>query len=145
LCGCVLEPDEPADSPRAIAQSGPRAATLLHRAADADQQGWENTMNIASELAEEIDLYVEMARHFEPADARYLFNHRGHLIFVKPEERRFISAELIRRTSFTAPLQELIQRVEALSSAGWSQIVVAITPGEERALDDWARVKAAFE
>jgi 5,10-methylenetetrahydromethanopterin reductase len=144
LCGCVLESGEPADSERAMAQAGPRAATLLHRAADAEQQGWQNTMTATPELAADIDGYLELARHFEPPDARYLFNHRGHLVFVKPEERPFISAELIRRTSFTATEQELIQRVEALSGAGWSQITIAITPGQERALEDWARVKAAF-
>jgi 5,10-methylenetetrahydromethanopterin reductase len=146
VCGCVLQPGEAVDSPRAMAQSGPRAATLLHRAADVDQQGWANTMNVAPEgIADEVNGYVEMARHFEPPDARYLFNHRGHFVFVKPEEKQFISAELIRRTTFTAPEQELTQRVEALRSAGWSQIVIPIVPGEERALDDWARVKAAFE
>ncbi|HXT82711.1 MAG TPA: LLM class flavin-dependent oxidoreductase, partial [Acetobacteraceae bacterium] len=32
--GAVLAEGEPADSPRAVAQAGPRAATLLHRAAD---------------------------------------------------------------------------------------------------------------
>ena len=29
VCGCVLEPGEPADSPRAMRQAGPRAAVLL--------------------------------------------------------------------------------------------------------------------
>ena len=32
--GAVLEPGEPEDSPRVIAQAGPRAAVMLHRAAD---------------------------------------------------------------------------------------------------------------
>jgi 5,10-methylenetetrahydromethanopterin reductase len=32
--GCVLQDGEPADSPRAMAQAGPRAAVMLHRAAD---------------------------------------------------------------------------------------------------------------
>jgi 5,10-methylenetetrahydromethanopterin reductase len=145
VCGCVLAPGERADSERAVAQSGPRAATLLHRAADAEQQGWLNTMNVAhAGIEAEVDGYVALARTFEPPDARYLFNHRGHFVFVKPEERRFITAELIRRTTFTATEPELIQRVEALRSAGWRQIVIPIVPGEERALDDWARVKAAF-
>lgn len=146
VCGCVLAPGETADSPRAIAQSGPRAATLLHRAADAEQQGWQNTMNVAFDgIRDEVEGYLDLARHFEPADARYLFNHRGHFVFVKPEERRFITAELIRRTTFTAPLQELTQRVEALRSAGWNQIVIPIVPGQEAALDDWAKVKAQFQ
>jgi len=145
VCGCVLAPGEPADSERAMAQSGPRAATLLHRAADAEQQGWSNTMSVAHQgIEDEVRGYVELARGFEPADARYLFNHRGHFVFVKPEERRFVTAELIRRTTFTATEQELTQRIEALRSAGWNQLVIPITPGEERALDDWARIKAAF-
>src|SRR5437763_1739805 len=96
-CGCVLEPGEPADSPRAMAQAGPRAATLLHRAADVNQQGWDNTMKVEHEgIAEAIAGYVEMARGFEPPDARYLFNHRGHFVFVKPEEQRFVTADWIR-------------------------------------------------
>ena len=37
--GAILEEGEPADSPRAIAQAGPRAAMLLHRAADAALAG----------------------------------------------------------------------------------------------------------
>ena len=95
-------------------------------------------------LAEKTDGYIAMAREFEPADARYLMNHRGHFVFVKPEERRFVDAELIRRTTFTATEQELTQRIEALRDAGWNQFVIPITPGEERAIEDWARVKQAF-
>jgi len=145
VCGCVLEPGEPADSPRAMAQAGPRAATLLHLAADLDQQGWDNTMKIDHDgIAEAIAAYVEMARHFEPPDARYLFNHRGHFVFVKPEEQRFVTAELIRRTTFTATEQELRQRVAALRDAGWKQLVIPITPGQESALADWARIRDAF-
>jgi 5,10-methylenetetrahydromethanopterin reductase len=102
-------------------------------------------MNVAYEgIRDEVDGYLELARHFEPPDARYLFNHRGHFVFVKPEEKKFISAELIRRTTFTATEQELTQRIEALHSAGWNQIVIPIVPGQEAALEDWARVKAAF-
>jgi 5,10-methylenetetrahydromethanopterin reductase len=145
VCGCVLRPGEAADSERAVAQAGPRAATLLHRAADADQQGWDNTMKVSNEgIAEAIAGYVEMARRFEPPDARYLENHRGHFLFVKPEERRFVTAELIRRTTFTATEQELTQRVAALRDAGWKQIVIPVTPGHEDALEDWARIKDAF-
>jgi hypothetical protein len=87
-----------------------------------------------------------MARGFEPPDARYLFNHRGHFVFVKPEERRFVTAELIRRTTFTATEQELKQRVAALRDAGWNQLVIPITPGEEttpaRRLGPDQRIKA---
>lgn len=145
VCGCVLEPGEPADSPRAVAQAGPRAATLLHRAADVEEQGWQNTMNVAQQgIEKEIAGYLAVARGFTPPDARYLQNHRGHFVFVKPEERPFITAELVRRTTFTGTAQELTQRIEALKSAGWNQIAIPIVPGEERAIEDWARIKDAF-
>lgn len=143
-CGCVLEPGEPADSPRAVAQAGPRAAVLLHRAADLDMEGWRNTAEVPEALAAEVAGYVEMARGYEPADARYLMNHRGHFVFVKPEERPFVTAELIRRTTFTATEPDLKQRVGAMRDAGWSQIVFCITPGEERAIEDFARIRQAF-
>jgi 5,10-methylenetetrahydromethanopterin reductase len=107
-------------------------------------EGWQNTPP-PQVVAAEVAGYVEMARRYEPADARYLTNHRGHFVFVKPEERKFVSAELIRRTTFTATEQALKQRVEALREAGWRQLVIAITPGEERAIEDWACVKRAFD
>lgn len=144
VCGCVLEPGEPADSPRAVAQAGPRAAVLLHRAADVDMQGWKNTSEVPPSVADSVNGYLEAARRFEPADARYLMNHRGHFVFVKPEERPFVNAELIRRTTFTASEQELKQRIEAMRDAGWNQFVIPITPGQEHAIEDWARIKRAF-
>jgi 5,10-methylenetetrahydromethanopterin reductase len=85
-----------------------------------------------------------MARTYQPQDARYLNNHRGHFVFVKPEERHLITPELIRRTTFTAEEGEMIQRFEALRDAGWSQIVIPVVPGHEDAMEDWARVKSAF-
>ena len=144
VCGCVLEPGEPADSPRAMAQAGPRAAVLLHRAADLDMEGWKNTSDVHPSLKPNVDGYVEMARNYEPADARYLMNHRGHFVFVKPNEQKFVDANLIRRTTFTATEQELKQRIEAMRDAGWNQFVIPITPGEERAIEDWARIAKAF-
>lgn len=142
--GMVLADGETAASPRAMAQSGPRAAVLLHRAADLDMEGWQNTSEVPPSVEAEIRGYVEMARGFEPADARYINNHRGHFVFVKPEEARFVTAELIRRTTFTVGEQEMKQRIEALRAAGWSQITVPITPGCEWAMEDWARVFRAF-
>lgn len=144
-CGCVLADGETADSPRALAQAGPRAAVMLHRAADMDMEGWQNTSPPPPSVADSINGYLQVARAFEPPDARYLMNHRGHFLFVKPEERRFVTAELIRRTTFTATESELKQRIEAMRSAGWNQFVIPITPGQEHMIEDWARIKRAFD
>ena len=65
--GAVLEEGEPADSPRAVAQAGPRTAMLLHRAADQALAGLPNTAPIPPAVGEMVAGYVEAARHFEPA------------------------------------------------------------------------------
>jgi len=135
--------------PLHISAYGPRSQALTAKL----NAGWKTFVSdvpgamapVAPEVASEVAGYLEIARHYEPPDARYLTNHRGHFLFVKPEERKFVTAELIRRTTFTATEQTLKQRVEALREAGWSQLVIAITPGQEQALEDWARIKHAFD
>lgn len=142
--GCVLKDGEPADSERAMAQAGPRAAVALHRAADEVLMGLAPTMTMVSKGTRELQDYVELAQKFEPKDAPWLENHRGHLMFVKPEERPFVSAELIANTTFTAPEAEIVSRIDALRAAGYTQFTIQLVPGQEKALADWARIRKAF-
>ena len=142
--GAILEEGEPADSPRAIAQAGPRAAMLLHRAADQALAGFPNTMPAPPAIADTVAQYVQLARNFRPQGAHYLENHRGHLMFVKPEERPFITAELIRLTTITAPEKQVKERIAALGAAGYSEIAIQIVPGQEHAIEDWGRIRRAF-
>jgi alkanesulfonate monooxygenase SsuD/methylene tetrahydromethanopterin reductase-like flavin-dependent oxidoreductase (luciferase family) len=142
--GAILEEGEPADSPRAIAQAGPRAAMLLHRAADQALAGFPNTTPVPPSIADTVAGYVELARQFRPQGAHYLENHRGHLMFVKPAERPFVTAELIRLTTFTAPEKELKDRITALAAAGYNEIAIQIVPGQEYAIEDWGRLRRAF-
>lgn len=141
--GCVLAEGEPADSERAMAQAGPRAAVMLHRAADEALSGLKPGTALPT-ARPELDGYIELARSFEPKDARYLENHRGHLMFVKQDEKRFVSADLIRSTSFTAGEAELKQRIDRLRSAGYTQFTIQLVPGQEQALADWASIRRAF-
>jgi 5,10-methylenetetrahydromethanopterin reductase len=138
--GCVLQPGEAADSDRAMAQAGPRAAVLLHRAADEAMAGLPNTSPVPPELAEPVAGYVELAKTFQPADARYLANHRGHLMTVKPIERPYVTAEMIRRTTFTGTEDDLRDRIAALRAGGYTQFTIQLVPGQEEAIEDWARI-----
>jgi 5,10-methylenetetrahydromethanopterin reductase len=140
--GCVLADGEPADSERAMAQAGPRAAVMLHRAADEALSGLAPGTSMPTQRAE-IEGYIALARGFDPA-TRYLENHRGHLMVVKPEERRFVTAELIRATTFTAGEAEIRRRIDALRGAGYTQFTIQLVPGQEAAIADWARVRRAF-
>jgi len=142
--GVVLDEGEPADSARAVAQAGPRAAMLLHRAADAALMGWPAIAAIPPALAETVSGYVALARSFRPQGAHYLENHRGHLMFVKPEERPFVTADLIRATGWAATEPELKARIAALADAGYSEIAIQIVPGQEHAIEDWGKIRRAF-
>jgi 5,10-methylenetetrahydromethanopterin reductase len=144
VLGCVLAEGEPYDSPRAIAQAGPRAAVLLHRAADEALSGLPNISPLPESVWREVEGYVALARSFEPKDAPWLQNHRGHLMFLKPEEKPFVSGEMIRITSFTATEAELKRRVGDLRDAGYTEFTVQIIPGQEQAIEDWGRIMKAF-
>jgi 5,10-methylenetetrahydromethanopterin reductase len=142
--GAILEEGEPADSQRAVAQAGPRAAMLLHRAADTALAGYPAPLAMLPEFADAVAGYIEHARRFEPKDAYYLSNHRGHLMFLRPDERPFITAEMIRRTSFIGTAADLTQRISALATAGFNQVVFSIPPGQEHAIEDWGRIRRVF-
>jgi 5,10-methylenetetrahydromethanopterin reductase len=142
--GAVLDEGEPVDGPRGMALAAPRAAMLLHRAADTALADHPAPLAMLPAFTDAVAGYVEHARSFEPKHAYYLSNHRGHLMFVRPDERRFITAEMIRRTSFIGTAADLTQRVAALANAGFGQVVFSIPPGQEHAIEDWGRIRRAF-
>jgi len=135
--GCVLRDGEPADSPRAIAQAGPLVAVLFHNLVETTSAG--SMAGVLPESANAaLEQYRKVYRSYEPADARYLMNHRGHLMFVKPEERPFLSAPLIESYSFTGTADLLLDRLRTLESAGYSQFTIQLVEGQESALEDWS-------
>jgi 5,10-methylenetetrahydromethanopterin reductase len=142
--GAVLDEGEPADSPRSVAIGGPRASMLLHRAADTALANYPTPVAMRPEYQEKVDAYVAHARSFGPQGAYYLQNHRGHLMFVRPDERPYITAEMIKGTTFTGTEREIKQRVGKLVDAGFSQVVVSIPPGQEHMIEDWGRIRRAF-
>ncbi len=66
--------------------------------------------------------------------------HTGHLMWVRPEEERFLSGDLIRLTTFTGMREELVDRVRTLRDAGYQQLAVQLVPGHEDAMEDWMEV-----
>jgi 5,10-methylenetetrahydromethanopterin reductase len=82
---------------------------------------------------------------FGPANAYYLANHRGHLMFVRPDERPFITAEMIKGTSFTGTERESKQRV---ARAGRRRVRAGrqspSRPARSTMIEDWGRIRRAF-
>jgi len=136
--GCVLGPGEDAASPRARAEAGPLAAVFYH----ALVEGTVDASLLPPDLQAALEEYRRLYATYEPADARYLRLHAGHLMRVRPEEERFVTPELIRTTTFTATAAELRDRVRQLRDAGYDQLAVQIVPGHETAIEDWAQLFA---
>ncbi|MFP6780260.1 MAG: LLM class flavin-dependent oxidoreductase [Gammaproteobacteria bacterium] len=133
--GCVLEPGEAYDSARARAQSGPWPAIAWHwMVEDGDNA------SVPPEMQPLIDAYTELYNQYEPADARYMTLHDGHLMYLRPEEEQFITGEMLKALTLTGTPEEIRERVEKMRVAGYDQIAVQLVPGHEDALDQWADV-----
>ena len=139
--GSVLKDGEAFDSPRARAQAGPHATIALHNLVEVEEFG-NMGRSVPPHLAPLLERYREIYRKYEPADARYLSNHRGHLMFLRPEEQEVCSADLIRTLTFTATRPELQDRIRELAAAGYNHFAVHIRHGHPEMLEEWADVFA---
>jgi 5,10-methylenetetrahydromethanopterin reductase len=137
--GCVLKDGEAADSPRARAQAGPHATVALHNGVEVAEFG-NMGRSVPASLAPLLERYRQIYLKYEPADARYLSNHRGHLMFLRPEEQEVCTADLIRTMTFTATTAELRERLRALRSAGYNHFAISIRHGHPQMLEEWADV-----
>ncbi|HEY8695479.1 MAG TPA: LLM class flavin-dependent oxidoreductase [Chloroflexota bacterium] len=140
MSGCVLEEGEAYDSPRAKAQAGPHAMVVLHGLAEHEEFGDSHRRPLPPELAPLAERYRAIYSRYEPADARYLSNHRGHLMYLRPEEHQLCTADLIRMGTFTAPKAELVERLRALKAAGFKHVTLNCGYGHPERLDEWASV-----
>lgn len=137
--GCVLRPGERPTSRRAIAQAGPLAAVFFHDLVERGTLG-ELVGALPPSLADAVEQYRQIYEQYEPADARWLSVHRGHLMFVRPEEKPFMTKEVIEGLTFTGTPDVLRGRVEELRDAGYAQFTVQLVEGQEDALADWAKL-----
>ncbi|HKI97901.1 MAG TPA: LLM class flavin-dependent oxidoreductase [bacterium] len=134
--GCVLQPGEAADSPRAKAQAGPLVTSTLHRAVEDGLTAEQ----LPPDLREAVAALGPVFQGYEPADARYLSVHRGHLMFLRPEEAPFVTAQMLRDRTLTGTVDEIRTVIRELEEAGYQQLAIQLVPGHEAALEDWARV-----
>jgi 5,10-methylenetetrahydromethanopterin reductase len=95
---------------------------------------------VPAELAHLVERYQAIWSGYQPEDARYLANHRGHLMYLRPEEEAVCTGELIRTTTFTASKAELRERISELARAGFNHIGVEAGYRHPEVLQDWADV-----
>jgi 5,10-methylenetetrahydromethanopterin reductase len=138
LPGCVLKEGESYDSPRVKSIIGPHAMIALHKLGE--QQSGEFPRALPPQLAPLVERYREIWRGYQPEDARYLTNHKGHLMYLRPEEHEVCTGELIRLTTLTATKAELVERVREMKHAGFSHFAVEMGWRHPEVLEDWLEV-----
>ncbi len=140
--GAVLTGDSQADEAKLMAQAAPLTAVMFHNLAD--EVGAMGGRNLPQgPLSNIVAQYMEIHDRYEPQDARYLSNHRGHLMFVRPEETH-ITPELVKSTTMSGTHDELVERMRALKDAGYDQVTVQLVHDHEAAIEAWAEVFKAI-
>jgi 5,10-methylenetetrahydromethanopterin reductase len=116
----VLDPGEPADSPRARNECGAFAMATLHYAYDQWRQLGQDPPAF---LADAWDDYCAMLAKVPPERLHQRI-HAGHNCWVIPEEERFVTRELIESTCLVGTADQLIERLGALGEAGLDQVMI---------------------
>ncbi|MGH7932833.1 MAG: LLM class flavin-dependent oxidoreductase, partial [Candidatus Binataceae bacterium] len=118
---CVLKPGEGLDSPRVVDMTGHWVAAGLHGVA----AGYTKALTIPTDARPVFEAYAEHVRRMEiPAAERYLHLHRGHVIYLLPDERRFITPAAIRSTTLVGSREELLEQIRGLERAGLKQLII---------------------
>ena len=138
--GCVLDDGESFDSARTVAQAGPNASVMFHAAVEAAEFG--SLVPGGFPFPDELEQYRKVYNGYEPADARYLANHRGHTMVVRPDET-YLTGNIIKALTLTGTREELVGRLKAIKALGFKQAQFRLVPGhEEEMMERWAAVMA---
>ncbi|WP_407940126.1 LLM class flavin-dependent oxidoreductase [Nakamurella leprariae] len=132
--GTVLDDGESADDPRVLAAAGPGAALALHMGEYGPVAGHPDQVGHAAELAA------------VPEHRRHLETHRGHLIEANEIDQRYLSGELVLRTTMTGDRQEVARRLAALRDAGATAVLYQPAgPDIPRELETFAEAAALID
>ncbi|MEZ5559360.1 MAG: LLM class flavin-dependent oxidoreductase [Pseudomonadales bacterium] len=138
VLGAVQRPDEPLDSERIVAQAGPWVSVFFHSLVETTEPGAMEAA-LGGPRSELLERYRQVYLNYPQAE-RHLHNHRGHLMFVRDDERFLIRPDLIASMTFTGPPVMLRERVDRLAAAGYNQFCVQLVEGQEGAIEEWAEV-----
>jgi alkanesulfonate monooxygenase SsuD/methylene tetrahydromethanopterin reductase-like flavin-dependent oxidoreductase (luciferase family) len=128
----VRQPGEKLTSERIIDEAGPWAAEALHFVYEIFQQTKQEDVIPAAfrGVWEEYCTHVEQME--TPREKRYLQIHNGHGTFVVPEERRFITPEVIQGSCLVGEPQELIESLRRAEQAGLKEVGILPAFGHAR-------------
>jgi 5,10-methylenetetrahydromethanopterin reductase len=122
---CVLRPGESMTADRVIDEIGPMAAATLHYWWELYQKDGD-TSTVAQRCRNLWDEYLAFTEKMEvPLSKRYQQVHFGHCAFLPPEERRFITEDLIRATGgLVGTPEEIIAGLREREAMGLDEVTL---------------------
>ena len=121
------------------AEAGPSSAITLHNLAEEAEFG-SIGHKPPPELAKLVSEYSKVYETYEPAEARYLANHKNHLMTVRPEEEHLITGDFIRATTISGTKEELRDKIRALEDMGYTLFSTHVRATRPEMIESWADV-----
>ena len=136
--GCILKEGESADSPRVKSIAGPAAMILMHKLGE--QAKGTPPRPMPPQFQPLVDRYKQIYESYQPEDARYLTNHKGHLMYLRPEEHEVCTGDLIKATTMTCTKAEMQERIREMKRVGVTHFAPQITYRDPEVIEDWFEV-----
>lgn len=123
---CVLEPGEPATSPRALERVGAAAMMAFHSYACNPAIG----EHLPPPMRERLELYDKevISRLGVPRELAYQEAHAGHLSHLLDGEAAVLTDEIVRMTTLTGTADEIAGQLRRLKQAGLKNVSFWIPP-----------------
>lgn len=118
----ILRPGETAASTRVLHSLGPFITNLLHVMIEWDGGLLRSSPKIA-DLVARYRAYVDSL----PKERRHLILHEGHLVYIRPEEREFLTPEIATTAAMVGTPDEIIANIKALEAAGLTHFAFQVT------------------
>ena len=115
----VLEPGEPVDSERIVNEFGPAIMTAMHSVMDRHLEFGEDPPEFLRPIWKDY-LAFHMSR---PEAERQKIMHQSHNAYVAPDERRFVTPEVIKRFCIVGQPSEVLEQVRDLERRGVRQLM----------------------
>ena len=130
----ILEKGEDKNSESVLESLAPFVTNLLHVLCEWDEKLLPSDPKIA-EIARE---YKEYVNTIAPEE-RHLVLHRGHLIYCRPEEQKYITSDIANIAAMIGSPSEIIERIKHMESLGLSHFAFQITNKPEEQIRRFAK------
>ena len=123
---CILEPGEPATSPRALERVGAYAMLAFHIYADNP----EIAEHLPPAMRDRLETYEREVLSRVPVsrDRYYQEVNRGHLSYLIDGEAAVLTEEIIRMTTITGTVDEVVAVIRSLDAAGLDNLTLNPPP-----------------